>query len=167
MDFAENRALEKEMLDAVQELDKIKSEMEKQIEDALKNWQIQCDLNEQLLLIPDLSASSTQKKNAEQAISDFKRILERISSSLQSDVSDKRIKDEWKDAKQRFEKYAVSDDKLKNEYRLSEETIDIIKRLLNSSEILLSEVDKEVINQLYKLPAFQRLLTIRFSHGGR
>ncbi len=79
------------------------------------------------------------------------------------------LKDEWDRLVATFKRYKniESYEGIKEQYAFSDETIDVIKGLLNEQEISLSSISSEVLREITRFEDFCNIVKLKFQPSER
>ncbi|WP_415380501.1 hypothetical protein [Halosimplex sp. TS25] len=130
------------------DIESVTSKVQDRIDKERKRWQSDISTARGVQRIVSEDAS------AEELLKDMKMFLDRTLASDMKDVAS--LKSEWRGYKESFENIETDWDTFQEKHDLSDETIELLKKLSKSSEVPLSKASDTVINEMNKVEAIQR-----------
>lgn len=133
-----------------------------------KNWLNTVSLTRHILRIPDLARELKDEEDLLSCMDEIQNHLNDVDAS-QEKKEIRTLKDEWDRLVATFKRYKSieSYEGIKKQYAFSDETIDVIKGLLNEQEISLSSISSEVLREITRFEDFCNIVKLKFQPSER
>jgi len=128
-----------------------------------KSWLDKIEFVEHIIVIPDLAKELKDLDDLRLCIEEVKSFFEKC-TNVQDLESMPMLKKEWSEIKARFDQYKniESYEGIKKMYDFSDETIPVIRVLLEGNELPLSSISPKVLEDLYKFKDFCNSVALKF-----
>jgi hypothetical protein len=128
-----------------------------------KAWLDRIEFVKHVILIPDLAKELKDLNGLLSCMEEIKTFFEKC-KNVQDVENMATLKNNWSEIKARFDQYKgiESYEGIKRMYDFSEETMPVIRVLLEGNELPLSSISPKVLEDLYKFKDFCGAVSVKF-----
>ena len=162
IDISTYNKINKELSEINQALQTLNPALSMELNAYQESWLQKIAFVNQVLRIPDLANALTGRQDLISCMNQLKAFFE-DSRKVQEIEKLTTLKEKWSGIKVKFESYKSieSYEGIKQAYNFSDETIAVIKRLLEGSELFLDSIKPQVLKDLYKFRDFCKAVALK------